>query len=188
MASPHNHENSREEFASASDVREFFHEHRTELQWLAHFISANRAVAEACVSEACALSESATNVFKEWLATWARYSTIRSAVQSQRSLIGHLAPKYQRSACRHSNHQPLSLEALELVVEESEVFISRLDVISRTALVMCGIEGHSLSDVAVMLGISRPSVQGAYCAALDWVEIVRCQCLASETGNAAMCN
>lgn len=188
MVSEYTTGSNREAFATPNDIRELFHRHRTELEWLAHFVTTDKALAEACVSDACASSKSATSIFKEWLANWARYSTIRSAVQTQRSCIKRLAPKYERTGCVHHSHEPLSRESLEFVVEESWLLINRLDVVSRTALVMCGIEGHSIADAAVMMGISRASSQAAYCAALDYIEVLRCQCLAADSGDAAASN
>ncbi len=183
-----NGSNCRETFATTNDVRGFFYQHRTELEWLAHFVTADRAVAEACVTDACASSESAARIFKEWLPKWARYATIRSAVQTQHSWIKRLAPKYERNACVHRSHEPLSRDSLQFVVEESCLLVRRLDVVCRTALVMCGIEGNSVADAAVMLGITRSSAQAAYCAALDVVEVLRCQYVVFECGEIAMTN
>lgn len=188
MANANTNGSKRSAMATPDDIRELFRRHRTELEWLARFITADPAMAQACVTDACASSELATSVFKEWLLNWARYSTIRSAVQTQRTLVKRLAPKYERNACVHRSHEPLSKESLEFVVEESCLLMNRLDALSRITLVTCGVEGNSVADVAVMLGISRASAQTAYCSALDSVEVLRCQCLAVQRGDLAMSN
>ena len=64
-------------------------------------------------------------------------------------------------------HEPLSADLLELFVEESDILVSRLDVISRAVLVICGIEKHSVRDAALLLGVSSACVRAAYCAGLQ---------------------
>jgi DNA-directed RNA polymerase specialized sigma24 family protein len=161
------------EFASASDIRDVFHEHRAELEWLAYFITGDRAVAEACVTEACALSESHNSVFVEWLLTWARHATVRSAIEAQRERIKQLTVVYNHPGFIRQVHEPLSNDWVESVVEESDALIAKLDVVCRAALVICGIHGKSVADAALMLGICKGGVQVAYRKALDDLEVTR---------------
>jgi len=180
--------NRRKAFASVRHIRGVFHEHQAELEWLAYFITGDREIAAACVTDACALSESHNNVFQEWVARWARYATIRSAIQTQRARIKQLFPKYDHHDVCSRHYEPLPRKRLELLVTESEVLVVRLDVLSRAALVICGIEGNSIADAALLLGISKANAQAAYRAALDAVDVIRCEHLCQVDISAVLCN
>ena len=180
--------NNHRSLASVNDIRAIFHECRAELEWLAYFITGNRAIAAVCVTEACVLSESHTSVFTESLLTWARHATIRSAIETQRNHIRQVSSGYDHTTFVRREYVPLTGETLELVVLRSDVFVARLDVVSRTALVICGVQKNSLADVALMLGVNRAVASAAYSAALDCLEVIRCEHMAHESGSAAMWN
>lgn len=187
MARLHQQVNHRE-FASANDIRKVFHEHRVELQWLAYFITGDRAVAEACITDACALSESRSSVFVEWLLTWARHASVHSAIETQRERIKQLTVLYNQPAFIRQVHESLSKDWVELVIEDSDALIVKLDVVCRSALVICGIQGKSVADAAVMLGICKGGVQAAYRKALDGLEATRYARVVHEHVSAVLCN
>ena len=164
---------SRSGFASYEDVRSVFREFRGQLEWLAYFITGDEDVAAACVEDACGLSQLHNQVFEEWLLHWARYATIRSTIDAVRSRIQQLSRRYDQPACVHGRHEPLSADLLELFVEESDILVSRLDVISRAALVICGIEKHSIREAALFLGVSSACVRAAYCAGLQSLDVLQ---------------
>lgn len=164
---------SRSGFASYEEVRKVFREFRGELEWLAYFITGDEDVAAACVVDACGFSRSHNQVFEEWLLHWARYATIRSAVHALQSRIQQLSHRYAQAACVHGRHEPLSADLLELFVEESDILASRLDVISRAVLVICGIEKHSIREAALLLGVSSACVRAAYCAGLQSLDVLQ---------------
>jgi DNA-directed RNA polymerase specialized sigma24 family protein len=163
----------RSAFASYEEVRKVFREFRGELEWLAYFITGDEDVAAACVVNACGLSQSHHPVFEEWLLHWARYATIRSTIDAVRSRIQQLSRRYDQPACVHGRHEPLSADLLELFVEESDILVSRLDVISRAVLVICGIEKHSIRDAALLLGVSSACVRAAYCVGLQSLDVLQ---------------
>jgi len=186
MAGPQINNKNQRAFASVNDIRAVFHEHRAELEWLAYLITGDRAIAAACVTDACASSESPNSVFAEWLLTWARHTTIRSAIDTQHDRIKQVSVNYDHNAVQ-PQQEALTGEVLELVVHRSGVLISKLDVVSRTALVICGVQKSSIADAALMLGVSRTVASAAYSAALDFLEVLRCEHLEHESG-AAMWN
>ena len=157
-------------FASAGDVRAAFNKRREELQWLAFFITADEASAAECVTDACTLTENHNSVFEQWLATWARYATIRSAINQQIQKIKELSSRYQDDGCTHGTHARLSTELIQRVVEQTDWYTRSLDVTERATLIICGVEGHSISEAASLLGQSKATVMSAYCAALSALE------------------
>jgi len=165
-----------------------FSDYREELEWLANFLTGDTKLAAACVVDACALSNSQNQDFEEWLLQWARLGTIRSAVDLQHSRIVQLAPIYKRRPCAHGGHKALSQDFLDLIVEESNVLISKLDVLCRCALVICGIEKKPTHEAALFLGIEAASVESAYCTALHFLEVIGCEQLQRRDNLAAMCN
>ncbi|HVN20087.1 MAG TPA: hypothetical protein VMU05_14975 [Dongiaceae bacterium] len=167
-------------FATVNDIRGTFREHRVELEWLAYFITGDQTMAKECVSDACLLSEGHNGVFRQWLLTWARHATIRSAIETQHDRIKEAARKYDRTGFVQCTREPLKQDAIETLVRCSDSFIARLDVLSRTALVICGIQNSPIADAALMLGISRSVASAAYCGALDCLEAVPCEHLTKQ--------
>ena len=79
-------------------------------------------------------------------------------------------------------------ESLELAIEKSSLLIRKLDVLCRCALVLCGIEKYSVEEAAHLLGIDYTSVQGAYCAVLEVLDVIGCEQFREENHFAAVCN
>jgi hypothetical protein len=173
--------------ASASAVRQAFHEHRTELEWVAYFVTGNREIAAACVANACCLSECHYNIFEEWVLTWVRYSTIRSAAEMKREVIMLVARSYEHCPSIRKR-QPLEGELLEFLVDRPEFFIQKLDVISRCALVICGIQGNTVGEAAALLGITRSIAEAAYSAGINYLETTWLKLLGAKQNCSAMWN
>ena len=177
----------RSAFASYEDVRKVFRECRVELEWLAYFITGDRDAAASCVVDAGGLSQSHHQVFEEWLSRWARYATIRLALRSQKTRIDQLSVCYAQPACVHEKHDLLSVDLIELLMIEADVLVSRLDIISRAALVICGIEKHSVSEAALLLGVSSACVRAAYCQGLQSLDVLRREQFTQEHEYAVAC-
>ena len=69
---------------------------------------------------------------------------------------------------------------------EVDVLVSRLDIISRAALVICGIEKHSVSEAALLLGVSSACVRAAYCKGLQSLDVLRREQFTQEHEYAAL--
>jgi len=169
-------------------IGKVFSDYREELEWLAKFLTSDEKLAMACMVDACALAKSQNPNFEEWLLQWARLATIRSAVEMQRSRIVQLSAAYRGRPCVHDGHKALSEDSLDLIVEESHVLMSRLDVLCRCALVICGIEKKPADEAAVFLGIDPAGVESAYCTALNFLEVIGCEQLQREDNLVAICN
>ena len=169
-------------------IAKVFSDYREELEWLSIFLTGNEKMAVACVVDACALAKAQNPDFEEWLLQWARLATIRSACELQHSRIVQLSAVYKLRPCIHELHKPLSQDSLDLLVEESELLRSRLDVLCRFALVLCGIERRPTSEVSAILNIDPAAVEAAYCEALKFLEVIGCEQLQREDNLAAICN
>ena len=82
----------------------------------------------------------------------------------------------------------MSSDWREILVEESSVVIARLDVLCRSALVICGHETRSAYEAAVLLGIDPAGVEGAYCAAIRFLEVIGCEQFQRQNDFAAVYN
>ena len=170
--------------ASAEEVLAAFTWHKRELIWLAEFLTGDELTASACVADAGNLSENnkEDEICEEGVQSWPREATIRSALDMKRARIAELCAAYEHVDCRPQQHTPLSLEKIELVVTESEVIRRHLDSLCRFVLILCGVERHSVRDVASLLGISKHAVQAAYNNALEFLEVICCQAILEEYG------
>lgn len=168
--------------ATANDIRAAFEARRAELHWLAFFITADHALAAECVTDACARSGNHHSIFEKWLASWSRYTTIRFAIDKQHTQIKQLGGKYQHSAADHHSYPRLSADAIEQIVDNSERLVSTMDVLARIALIVCGVEGHSLAEAAVLMGQSKARVLAAYRAALCALDQIRGDIQCRDTG------
>ena len=61
------------------------------------------------------------------------------------------------------------------VANESNAIRHNLDVLCRFVLILCGVEQRSSSEAALLLEISQHAVEVAYCAAVEALEVIRCQ-------------
>jgi hypothetical protein len=161
--------------ASAEEIRAVFTENKQALTWLAEFLTDDEMIASACVIDACSFMERDYEIGKEWFWAWPQYATIHSALDIQRVRIAQLSPAYNRGDCIHGHHAPLSQDMVGFVASESLTLRRQLDVLCRFVLILCGIEQRSSGEAAVLLGISNQAVAAAYCAALESLEVIRCQ-------------
>jgi len=173
---------------ATQEIGNVFTHYRDELEWVANFLTGDKNVATACVIDACALAESETPDFQEWPLEWARVGTIGSAVQIQQQRIAQLSSAYMVRPCIHRGHAALSADSVEIVIEESSALIMKMDVLCRCALVICGLEQRSTHEAALMLGVDQCSVEGAYCAAIHFLEVLGCEQLRGQNEFAGLWN
>jgi len=167
--------NTFSELQAIENVDSVFSEYREELEWLANFLTGDKKVAEACVIDACAMAEAERRHFEGWPLEWARLATMRSAVEIQQRRIAELSSAYMRRPCIHGGHRALLQESIDLLVEASRALVGRLDVLCRFVLVLCGLEELSADEAALVLGVDRASVEGAYCSAIRWLKVIGCE-------------
>jgi hypothetical protein len=174
--------------AGAEQVRTAFIENNQALTWLAEFLTGDETIASACVIDACNLTEREYGIGQEWFWTWPRNATIHSALDIERSRIAQLSPAYDGGFCIHEHHAPVSQDMIGFVASESDAIRRKLDVLCRFVLILCGVEQRPPCEAALLLGISKHAVDVAYCAALDWLEVIQCQALLESGGCIDMTN
>ena len=158
--------------ARADDIREVFGDYHNVLRWLALFLTGDEKSANACVVDACAIAQTQTSDFHEWLVHWAARATVGCVLQVQHARIVELAPEYEESETVQEEHPPLSAEYFRVLVKKSDAIHARLDVLCRFVLIMRGIAKYSCVEVATQLGISPGAVERAYCLAFDTLDAI----------------
>ena len=156
-------------------IRGRFAEHEQELRWLATFLTGDDELAEACLVDACATTQTSSALSPDWLPVSPAFSIIGSAMEIQRRRIAELAVVYERRFCLHAAHEGLPAECLEFIVIESDIIRARLDTLCRLVLVLCGVEKWSWVDAGRLLGISPFAVESAYCSAVESLEVIDCE-------------
>ena len=179
---------SRNGIAYCEGIQQVLSRYCTELEWLAYFLTHDLMVARACVADACRLSLAKNHIFEESLLQWTRRATIRTAIELLGSRMSPSCSAHEANFCAHRKHLPLREDEVEVVVLEQNVLVRRLDVLCRCALVLCGIERHTANEAAALLGVSVSAVHGAYCAALQHLEVARFEGWRSMSPAAAVCN
>ena len=180
------HEN-RSAVAARDDVRSNFSQCLTGLEWLAFFLTGDDGVATACVIDACGVALPSDNALDNSMLQRARYGTIRTAVQMQRVRIAQVSSTYECRMCVHRTHAELSPETIELLIEENSL-VTKLDVLCRCALVICGIEKRPLQEAASLLGVTQSVLRAAYCKALEYLDVIQCERFRDACDYAAVCN
>ncbi len=173
--------------ATGEEVRQTFREHREELAWLAVFLTGNAELAKVCVVDAFAHATMPNDVLAQSLERWARDCTVRSAIEMQQSRIALLASVYECAPYAHGDHGPVSPVVLDLLYDRPEEVALRLDALCRAALVLRGIERYSITDSALVLGVSRTAVEAAYVAGLEILEMVNCELFMASSVEAHAC-
>lgn len=155
---------------TADDIRNLFGDYHNALHWFAVFLVGDDKLADACIVDACAIAQTQTPAFHEWLVHWAARATVQCALQRQRPRIAELAADYEKSEPDPVEIPPLSAEYFRLLVKNSEDIHARLDILGRFVLVIRGIAKDSYGEVAAQLGISRSAVERAYRVAFDTID------------------
>lgn len=107
--------------------------------------------------------------------------------QIQQRRIAELSSTDNRRFCIHEGHPALSADCIEFLVKQSDV-TTRMDALCRCVLVICGIEKHSAAEAGILLALDRTTVEGAYCAALQLLEVISCEQLLQQNDFLAVCN
>jgi len=154
-------------YATADDIRQTFGDYHNVLHWLVTFLIGDEPSIDSQIVDACALTETQTPDFHDWLVHWAARATVRHTLHSQSERIRQLAPLYEKKAPVHQDHPPISIEEFRVLITSADQVREQLDVLCRFVLLIRGIAKEPLEEVAAQLGISRNAVESAYCVAYD---------------------
>ena len=154
--------------ASCAEVESAFDTDSEILQWLAWIITDNEQVALQCVAEARKLSSEQSEVFSDWLAQWARSSTIQRAIAYRRSDIISASHNYEKVQCMHGGHAALTLREIECLRMTPVQIPAELDLFARAVMLLRGVQHCTLQDCAQRLGCTLSAVVAASCASDQW--------------------
>ena len=171
--------------AKEDDIRGVFGDYHNVLRWLTVFLIGNDKLADACIVDACTITQTQTPDFHEWLVHWAARATVGSALQAQHARIVELASEYEKCEPVQEEHPPLSAEYFRLLINESDAIHARLDVLCRFVLVMRGIAKYSSLEVASQLGISPGAVERAYSVAFETLDLASSDVAANADARAS---
>lgn len=162
-------ERSKSDLATPDEIRSAFAEQRGHLYWIALLITGDDTLTDLAVVNASALSANYSSVFRDWLNGWATYATLRAAIREVHGLISASARHLENSSFDHPDGAVFSDDQVASLrqVDPQEI-IAALDPLTRSALVLRGIQHASIADSALLLGVSSRVVAVAYGQALRW--------------------
>jgi hypothetical protein len=154
-------------------IEQAFTEDSAFLIWLAEVITGDYATAHQCVVDARSLSDQHSGVFVDWLAQWARISTIKQAVLRTEHEISQAAHSYEKRRCPHGGHASPTAEQLRGLQElEAQEIVRSLDAFARVVLLLRGVSQCTLQDCAIRLGTTRAAIAVACCEVERWMPAV----------------
>ena len=164
------HEVSRDPLASVEEIHAIFEADRDDLFRIALIITGDQVQARQCLVDASGLAEYGGEIFRDWLRSWSRYVTARTAAVRIRDVAERSVQRYLTSTCEHTNHDVLSDEQLALFRRlDPEHVVHSLDPLVRAVLVLRGCLRASIADCGLLLQVSRKCITPAYCIGLTWV-------------------
>ncbi len=157
--------------ASAAEIMACFRDQRNLLDRLAFLITADKAVAERAVAQACEITLQGNSPFRNWLLEWAKAATITAAISLKGNEIRTCEAKYKDRRCPHLEHlcqldDELRAATLALILQmDAQKIIAELDPLCRAVLVLRIAIRSSIQDCSLRLNVSRAAVLAANCHA-----------------------
>ena len=90
--------------ASAVEIVACFRDQRNVLDRLAFLITADEAIAELAVAQACEITLQGSSPFRNWLLEWAKAATVAGAISLQGDAIRVCEATYKDRRCPHVEH------------------------------------------------------------------------------------
>ena len=165
--------------AHATPTRSYCSNEGNILFRLAYLITGDEVQAEDSVIAAYDLAEQGKPPFSDWLLEWAKWATVRSAIQARLADIRECEVRYKSSDCRQPRHRPPIMRPDLPAMTESilhldpEVVIAELDSFARAILVLRGVLGASVRDCSGQLNVFSESVLAAERRIMAWLAKAR---------------
>jgi hypothetical protein len=172
--------------ASAADIVACFWDKTKLLSKLAFFITADRAMAEQAVAEACEITLQGSSPFYDWLFEWAKAATISAAISHLGHAIRACEAMYEDRNCAHAGHVceldgERQASSLALILQlDAQKISEELDPLCRAILVLRIAIRSSIQECSLRLNVSRHAVLAANCLAMTWLDYRHMK--ASENG------
>jgi DNA-directed RNA polymerase specialized sigma24 family protein len=161
--------------ASAAEIVACFRDQRNLLDRLAFLITADEAIAEQAVAQACEITLQGNSPFRNWLLEWAKAAVIASAISHRTEAIRICEAAYKDRRCPHVEHLSQGdaeerTASLDLILgTDAQTLITELDPLCRAVLVLRVAIRSSIQDCALRLNVSRAAVLGANCHTMAWL-------------------
>ena len=162
--------------ASAAEIVACFRDQEKLLDRLAFLITADEAIAEQAVAQACEITLRGNSPFRNWLLEWAKAATIAAATSLQGDAIRMCEGMYKDRRCPHVEHlsqldDERRTASLALIVQmDAQKIIAELDPLCRAILVLRIAIRSSIQDCSLRLNVSRSAVLAANCHAMTWLD------------------
>jgi hypothetical protein len=154
-------------------IEQAFTEDLAFLIWLAEVITGDRATAQRCVVDARSLSDQHSGVFVDWLAQWARISTVKQAILCNEHEIEQASHIYESRRCPHGGHASPTAEQIRGLHQlGAQKIVRSLDAFARVVILLRGVSHCTLQDCAIRLGTTRAAVAVACCEVERWMPAV----------------
>jgi hypothetical protein len=162
--------------ASGAEIVACFQDQRNLLDKLALLITADRAIAEQAVAQACEITLQGNSPFRNWLLEWAKAATIAAAISLQGETIRAYEAMYKDRRCPHVEHlcqvdDERRAASLALVLQmDAQKIIAELDPLCRAVLVLRIAIRSSIQECSLRLNVSRAAAAAANCLAMAWLD------------------
>jgi tRNA(Met) C34 N-acetyltransferase TmcA len=140
-----------------------------DVYWIALLITGEAAAANESILCASQLSAGAGGVFCDRLIRKARALTARSAVRTVHRLISTSASSHDVASSKRLDFKVLPDEEIRSLYQVNPREVStELDPLSRSVLVLRGMQRASISECALLLAVPRRHIINAYSHAMLW--------------------
>ena len=162
--------------ASAAEIVACFRDPGDVLDRLAFLITADEAIAEQAVAQACDITLQGNTPFRDWLLEWAKAATIAAAISLQGDAIRRCEATYEDRRCVHVEHlcqfdDEWRAASLSLILQmDVQNIVAELDPLCRAILVLRLAIRSSIQDCSLRLNVSRTAVLAANCHAMTWLD------------------
>lgn len=146
---------------------------------LAYLINGDEVQAEDSLTAAYELAGQGETLFRDWWLEWAKFATVRSAIQARLADIRECQDRYKGSDCKHPRYRPHVMRPDLPAMTESilhldpEMVVAKLDSLARAILVLRGVLGASVRDCSIQLNLPSGSVLAVQRRIATWLTTVR---------------
>lgn len=161
--------------SSAAEIAACFQNEKSLLLRLAYLITADQAIAEESVVNACEITLRGHGPFRNWLLEWAKVATITTAIARRAEAIRACERAYneqrgtEADRMAQSNAEERGSALSSLLRMDPSLVIAELDPLCRAVLVLRVAIRTSIQDCAIRLNVQRSAVVAANYRAMTWL-------------------
>ncbi len=157
-------------YCNAEDCQSLFASSAERLRWLCYTLTADETLADQAFEAALEQSmKSASQVFQQWMATWARRQIIKSCI----AIVRPASLRVERCSCSCHGMELVSARGIQgatlpnLSAQALQRSLFRLDALSRFVFVLRALEGYSRRDTSLLLNLGDADCEAIYSQATN---------------------